>query len=209
MKILILSGGMHPFHQTTPILIHSLIEHGFEVNLTEDPNYLLTYDMTKYDALIFNTRRVEELTLSNEQQKALTNYVANGKGFVAIHVGAGLPESWPEYHDLTGGGWVYGGTSAAHPPSKHTVTIADNSHPCAKGLKDFEIDDEIYMKVGWRPDNDIFLSTNCEGEIHPTAWSRKYKKGKVVTTNLGHYGPAFKSTEFQKMIINSIYWVTS
>ena len=165
--------------------------------------------MTKYDALIFNTRRVEELTLSNEQQKALTNYVANGKGFVAIHVGAGLPESWPEYHDLTGGGWVYGGTSAAHPPSKHTVTIADNSHPCAKGLKDFEIDDEIYMKVGWRPDNDIFLTTNCEGEIHPTAWSRKYKKGKVVTTNLGHYGPAFKSTEFQKMIINSIYWVTS
>ena len=144
MKILILSGGMHPFHQTTPILIHFLIEHGFEVNLTEDPNYLLTYDMTKYNALIFNTRRVEELTLSNEQQKALTNYVANGKGFVAIHVGAGLPESWPEYHDLTGGGWVYGGTSAAHPPSKHTVTIADNSHPCAKGLKDFEIDDEIY-----------------------------------------------------------------
>ena len=38
---------------------------------------------------------------------------------------------------------------------------------------------------------------------------RIYKKGKVVTTNLGHYGPAFKSTEFQKMIINSLYWVTS
>ena len=147
MKILVLSGGMHPFHQSTPILIHFLIEHGFEVNLTEDPNYLLTYDMTKYDALIFNTRRVEELTLSNEQQKGLTNYVANGKGFVAIHVGAGLPESWPEYHDLTGGGWVYGGTSAAHPPSKHTVTISDKSHPCAKGLKDFEGVERRFTKL--------------------------------------------------------------
>ena len=62
MKILILSGGMHPFHQTTPILIHFLIEHGFEVNLTEDPNYLLTYDMTKYETRKNEKRKNEKRT---------------------------------------------------------------------------------------------------------------------------------------------------
>ena len=208
MKLLVMSGGNHPYHQTTPILIHFLISGGHQVELSEDPNYLMSYNMTGYDALVYNTRRIEDLTLTHEQRGALTRYVGEGKGFISIHCAGGLPESWPEYHGLTGGGWLYG-SSTAHPPLPYTVNVADAEHPCAEGIEDFTTHDEVYMKIGWRPGNDVFLTTVCEGETHPMAWSRRYDKGKVISTTLGHYGPAFQTPEFQRLILNAVTWVTS
>ena len=58
MKLLALSDGRHPYHESTPILGGFLSKAGHEVTTTEDASVLAhTADMSRYDALVFNTRR--------------------------------------------------------------------------------------------------------------------------------------------------------
>ena len=75
MNLLVMSGGKHPYHQSTPILTDFLSEAGHEVDVTEDADALVSDSMPEYDALVYNTRRVEEMTLNDAQRKALTQYV--------------------------------------------------------------------------------------------------------------------------------------
>ena len=41
------------------------------------------------------------------------------------------------------------------------------------------------------------------------AWTRKYGKGRVFKTTLGHDGLAFRTPEFQRLILNGVDWVTA
>lgn len=207
MKLLVMTGGKHPYHQSTPILTDFLREAGHEVDVTEDADALVSDSMREYDALVYNTRRVEEMTLDDVQRKALTQYVGSGKGFVVIHCAAGLPETWPEFHDITGGGWVYGGVSTTPGYGQYEVTVKNGGHPCAAGVStSFITNDELYMNLGWRPGNDVFLTCEYDGISQPAAWTRRYGNGRVFKITLGHDGLAFRTPEFQRLIINGAEW---
>lgn len=208
MDLLVISGGKHPYHQSTPILMDFLKDAGHAVEMTEDPDVLVSDSMRGYDAIVYNTRRVEELTLDYDQRTALTQYIGGGHGFVVIHCAAGLPEAWPEYHDVTGGGWVYAGVSTTPGYGQFEMTVKDGEHPCASGISDFITNDELYMDLGWRPGNDVFLTCEYEGVSQAVAWTRKYGNGRVFKTSLGHDGLAFRTPEFQHLILNGVDWVT-
>ena len=115
MNLLVLSGGNHPYHESTPVLLDFLRQDGHEIQVTEDSNILATEAMEDFDALVFNTRRELELTLTREEQMALTQYIGSGGGFVCIHISGCRPANWAEYHDVTGGGWMTG--ESYHPPT--------------------------------------------------------------------------------------------
>ena len=209
MDLLVISGGKHPYHQSTPILLDFLRNAGHSVEMTEDAGVLVSDSMAGYDALVYNTRRVEELTPDYGQRTALTQYIGGGKGFVCIHCAAGLPKTWPEYHDVTGGGWVYEGVSTTPGYGQFEMTVKDTEHPCAVGISDFITNDELYMNLGWRPDNDVFLTCEYEAISQPAAWTRNYGSGRVFKTTLGHDGLAFRTPEFQQLILNGVDWVTA
>jgi hypothetical protein len=58
VKLLFLSGGRHPYRESTPILGDSRSKAGHEMTTTEDASVLAhTADLGRYDALVFNTRR--------------------------------------------------------------------------------------------------------------------------------------------------------
>ncbi len=208
MNLLVISGGEHPYHESTPALADFLRGDGHEVMATEDASVLASDGMGAYDVLIFNTRRSGDLTLAEDEQAALTRSVGDGKGFVAIHCGASRPETWHEFHDVTGGGWI-GGVSSHPPYGKFTVNVKDAGHPCAREIADFVTDDELYTNLGWKPGNEVFLSAELDGVEHPMAWTRRFGKGKVFTTMLGHDGLSFQTPEFQRLILNAVGWVSS
>ena len=56
MKLLVLSGGRHPYEESTPVLEGFLKSAGHDVTVTEDAS-VLAGDLSGYDALVFNTRR--------------------------------------------------------------------------------------------------------------------------------------------------------
>ena len=58
MKLLVLSGGRHPYEESTPVLNDFLKAAGHDVTVTEDASVLADAgQMGGYDALVFNTRR--------------------------------------------------------------------------------------------------------------------------------------------------------
>ena len=208
MKLLVISGGSrHPYEESTPVLESFLTAAGHQVTVTEDTATLAAPDMGENDGLVFNTRREGELTLKPEEQVGLTRFVGSGKGFVCIHISGCRPECWPEYHDVTGGGWITG-SSTDRPYGEFQVNVSKVDHPCADGLSGFATHDELYMKLGWKPGNEVFLTAELDGEVHPLAWTRSYGNGRVFNTTLGHDGLSFQTPEFQRLVLNGVAWAT-
>ena len=208
MKLIVVTGGSHPYEESTPVLEKFLGEGGHEVDVVNETGVLATNSLPDYDVLVFNTMRREDTTLTRDEQVGMTRYIGSGKGFVCIHIAGVLPDGWPEYHDVTGGGWVIG--QSTHPPyGQFGVDVSDSSHPCAAGIEDFVTNDELYSKLGWRDGNHVFLTADLDGQAQPMAWTRDYGNGRVFTTVLGHDGLSFETPQFQRLVLNGVGWVTS
>ena len=64
MNLLVLSGGLHPYEESTPVLTKFLEDNGHDVTVTDNPEVLSDETrMGTHDALVFNTRREGDLAL--------------------------------------------------------------------------------------------------------------------------------------------------
>jgi len=230
MNLLVISGGRHPYEESTPVLERFLLAAGHQVTVTEDASVLSdSQAMGRYDALVFNTRRENipdygDSTLSKDQQNGLKEYVSSGKGFVCLHISGVAPDTWPEYHDITGGGWISG--TSYHPPySQMNVVVSYSGHSGVSGVSGFSTEDELYMGLRVIEGNDVFITAKAEagtcpwgpdrkpthmpGGTFPLGWTRTYGDGKVFVLLLGHDGRSFETPEFQKMVLNGVEWATA
>jgi hypothetical protein len=230
MKLLVISGGRHPYEESTPILRDFLNAVGHHVTVSEDASVLANAaGMDEYDALVFNTRReklpdFDDLTLTEAEQDGMKVFIHSGKGFICLHIATCVPAAWPEYHEITGGGWITG--KSFHPPyGEFTVNISAPAHPAVRNLSNFKIHDELYMGLAFRDDNDVFITadaaggtypwgpqrqpTHMPGGTFPLGWTRQYGTGKVFVLLLGHNGKSFESPEFQQIVLNGINWATA
>lgn len=230
MKVLVISGGRHPYEESTPILESFLKGAGHDVTVTEDASPLADRSaMSGYDALVFNTRRENvpdfgDWTLSESQMRGLKDYVSNGGGFVCIHIATCVAAAWPEYHDITGGGWISG--TSYHPPyGEFTVNVSQAGHPGVSGIGDFSTNDELYMNLAIKDGNNVFITgaaeggtwpwgpdrnpTHMPGGTYPLGWTRKYGDGNVYVLLLGHDGRSFETPEFQKLVLNGVDWAAA
>ena len=230
MKLLVITGGRHPYEESTPVLESFLKAAGHDVTVTEDASVLADEaGMSAYDALVFNTRRENaadfaEMKLPVAAQNGIINYVKSGKGFVCLHISGCGADYWSEFAEITGGGWVTG--TSYHPPyANFAVKVSNSGHAGAAGVSDFNTDDELYMGIEYKDGIDIFLTgtseegtwpwgpdrtpTHMPAGTFPLGWTRTYGQGKVFTLLLGHDGKSFQSPEFQKMVLNGVAWAAA
>ncbi len=110
---------------------------------------------------------------------------------------------------MVGGQWV------AHPGGKikYTVNINNSSDPITKGLTDFVMDSEQYfMHVD--PSNEVLATTIFSGEhaswiegtVMPVVWKKKYGKGNVFYSSLGHGVSDFNVPEALTIMKHGILW---
>jgi type 1 glutamine amidotransferase len=230
MKLLVLSGGRHPYQESTPILEAFLSTAGHQVTTTEEASVLArAADLNGYDALVFNTRReslpdVGDMTLSPAEQDGLKAFIHGGKAFICLHISTCLPKTWSAYHDITGGGWITG--SSFHPPyGEFAVHVSAPEHPAVQGVADFKTHDELYMGLALAAGNNVFLTADAAEGTHPwgperrpkhmpggtfpLGWTRQYGKGNVFVLLLGHDGRSFQTPEFQQLVLNGVDWATA
>jgi type 1 glutamine amidotransferase len=230
VKLLVISGGRHPYNESTPVLEGFLRAAGHDATITEDASILgRVSDMSAFDALVFNTRREDvpdfgNSTLTAEEQNGMKQFISSGKGFVCIHIATCVPQGWEEYLDITGGGWVSG--ASFHPPyGQFEVNVTNAGHPGVSGVADFSTNDELYMGLTMRDGNDVFITgTSVEGTwpwgpdrapkhmasgTFPLGWTRHYGDGRVYVLLLGHDGQSFETPGFQKLVLNGVDWVTA
>lgn len=230
MKLLVMTGGRHPYEETTPILGDFLNAAGHEITITDDASILANADdMSDYDALVFNTRRESlpdfgDSTLSQAEQEGMKQFIRSGKAFICLHISTCVPTTWSEFHEITGGGWITG--SSFHPPyGEFNVTITAPDHPGAKGVSNFNTHDELYMGLALKDGNEVFLTAEAPEGTHPwgpernpthmpagtfpLGWTRQYGDGKVFVLLLGHDGQSFNTPGFQQLVLNGVDWATA
>lgn len=171
MKLLVVSGGRHPYEESTPILEAFLKGAGHDVTVTDDPSVLADSGaMGGYDALVFNTLRAGDTTLTESEQNGMKDFISGGKGFVCVHISGVVPETWQGYLEITGGGWVMG-TSYLPPYGSVAVTVTQPGHPGVAGVSDFDTSDELYMGIDYQDGNDVYMTGKSEDGTWP--WGGK------------------------------------
>ena len=206
-KLLLITGGNHPYEETTPVMNEFLAAAGHDVDVSESASEL-EGDLSGYDAIVLNTLRqaATENDLNEMQRSGFKNYVADGGGLVAVHISAASTPDWPEMKKITGGGWVLG--ESWHPPfGWFPVYLSNSDHPLARGVEPFWTYDECYCGLDIQPGIDVFMYGIVEDEEKPLGWSFNYGEGKVANIALGHAGSSQLHPQFQQLIRNSVDYV--
>ena len=102
---------------------------------------------------------------------------------------------------------LIGGHANWHPPGlSFQVRIDDPDHEIMGGVRDFEVEDEIYMSA-WDPSIHVLASAEWQDKRHPLAWTHQYGEGRVFYTALGHGPNTFEVEAVQRMVSQGVKWV--
>ena len=199
LKLLFLgdSGHHQPparFKQLQPVLK----ERGIELTYTDKMTDLNAETLGKYAGLVIyaNTTKIEP-----EQEKALLDYVASGKGLIPLHCASYCFLNSPKYIELVGAQFQRHGTGTFR------TILAEGEHPITRGFGGFESWDETYVHTRHNEKDRTVLEWRQEGERRePWTWVRTQGKGRVFYTAWGHDQRTWGNPGFQNLVERGIRW---
>jgi type 1 glutamine amidotransferase len=156
--------------------------------------------------------------ITPEQQKNFVALLQTGIGLVAWHHNMAAHDAWPEYHKIIGGRFFLKPTEMDGQKHEQSgwdhdqdipVAIADKQHPITKGLKDFQIHDEVYNKYWTDPKVKVLLTTNHPKNDPELAWVHQYGKARVFYLMLGHDSKAWQNPSFHEIFVRGIRWAAA
>ncbi len=219
---LLLTGGQREHHgyREQALYLAGLLEDTgrYRVTVCEDAAILETPALKKYAILIVNAdRRDPEFRFTESQQNALLNAVRGGLGYVSIHGADNAAPDWvPDFADMLGGVFSHKGL----PDGKvrkglYRIRIGESASSITEGLKDFDLNDELYYHMQMKPGVVPLATTRFEGQDWPVAWTRQFDKGRVFHTPLGHrdFGPEkadpLRDPNLSKLVLQGVDWVAT
>jgi len=141
-------GWYHDSDRFAPMLKAALAPYGFNFSYTTDAADLNATNLAKYDALlIYSNHRA----IAAPQEKALLDFVAGGKGLLALHSSSFCFQNSPAYIALLGAQFERHGTG------EFTVALVNPSHPVLAGLQPFQVWDETYVHTKLSPDRTVLM----------------------------------------------------
>ncbi len=189
-------------------------EHGFAVDVSEDPAVFTESNLKKYNALVFsNTNNVVFDT--DAQRVALMRYTQAGGGFVGIHSASGTEREWKWFRQLLGGTFLW------HEPfQKFGVVILDRTHPSLAHLPArWEREDECYYLKGMNVNMKVLAVNdmskievhknrpNTFGDVFPSVWTQEFDGGRQWYTSLGHKKEDYQNPDYRRHVLGGIEWV--
>jgi type 1 glutamine amidotransferase len=215
IKALIITGddvGVHPWREIAAATREVLESTGkFEVRACEDTGILESATALKaYDVIVFLIYTRSNPEISDVAKENLVNYVKSGKGFYSQHLASASFAKWEEFGKLCGRYWVMR-TSGHGPRSVFRVDIADDKHPITKGLKAFDVDDELYAKLQGDGPINVVASADSDwsNRTEPIVLTSDYGKGRSVHNALGHDRTSIMTPSVQKLIARSVEWAAT
>jgi type 1 glutamine amidotransferase len=210
-EALIVWGGWsgHEPEKGAHIVSAMLEEEGFKVTLENTTEAFADPAIADMSLIvpIYTMSKIEKEELAN-----LTRAVHNGVGLGGYH--GGMCDAFREatdYQFMSGGQWV------AHPGNiiDYTVTIAKPEDPIVAGVGDFPYHSEqYYMHVD--PSNEVLATTTFSGEhldfidgvVMPVVWKRRYGKGRVFFSALGHTADEFSVPQMRTIFERGALWAS-
>jgi type 1 glutamine amidotransferase len=183
-----------------PILRDALAPDGIDIAYTADPNDLNAATLAKYDALLIYANHT---SITPDQEKALLDFVAGGKGFLPIHSASFCFQNSPAYIALVGAQFLKHGTG------EFTAEIVKPDHPVMAGITPFQAWDETYVHTKHNPDRTVLMERVDAAGREPWTWVRTHGKGRVFYTASGHDERVWGNPMFQRLIRNAVIWTAN
>jgi putative membrane-bound dehydrogenase-like protein len=190
-------GWYHDSDRFAPMLKAALASHGFNFSYTTDTAALNAANLAKYDALLIysNHRAIDPV-----QEKALLDFVAGGKGLLALHSASFCFQNSTAYVGLLGAQF------ARHGTGEFTATLVNPSHPVLAGVQPFQVFDETYVHTKLSADRAVLMERAEGTGREPWTWVRTQGKGRVFYTAYGHDERVWGHPGFHTLIRNAITW---
>jgi uncharacterized protein len=203
-KISVLFLGHNSTHHDSarfaPMLRAALKPDNIDIVYTEDTTALNPATLAKYDALMIYANHT---TITPDQEKALLDYVAGGKGFLPIHSASFCFQNSPAYIELVGAQFQKHGTG------EFTAEIVKADHPVMKDVTPFNAWDETYVHTKHNPDRTVLMERVDATGREPWTWVRTHGKGRVFYTASGHDERVWGNPMFQRLIRNAVIWTAN
>ena len=212
----------------------------FETVVTTDIEMLSPDKLAAYDVLVLNNNcsvsprrnlfldeletnpKYKEMTAEERQarsaalEESLLDFVARGKGLVAIHGAPTMLNNSARFTEMIGAAFDY------HPANQEvTVRVVDEEHPLVaafRGKGPFIHRDEPYCfsgpydKLDFRP----LLSMDVDGLQDPAgraakivryvAWIKPYGKGRVFYCSPSHFPESYQSATLLKFLLDGVQY---
>ncbi len=220
INVLIITGeNNHKWKETTAALEKIYTDSGmFTVDVTTKPSSLDAPTLAKYEVLVNNWTSVGKTghLWGEDTEKAIEEFVAEGKGFVAFHAGSSCFFDWIGFHKIVGGTWGKGtGHGKMH---KFNVSMTDQGHPITQGLGDFETTDELWHKIAVLHPVDSrkvlcralsSKESGGSGQMEDVAVCTQFGNGRGFYTTLGHDVNALTNPGASMLIIRATQWAAT
>ncbi len=202
-------NGHHRPIERVPSLMAALGPKGINITYTDELADLNPTTLNKYDALLLYANWD---VISPEQEKALLDYVASGKGFLPIHSASYCFRNSPEFIKLVGGQFW------RHTMDSISAQNVKPMHPIMKELMSFKVYDETYLHTKLEADNFVLQEREIKADqfkdkpdtkTEPYTWTRTHGKGKVFYTAFGHDERTWLNEGFQDLMYRAIVWAVN
>ncbi|MBD3675066.1 MAG: ThuA domain-containing protein [Planctomycetaceae bacterium] len=182
------------FEQLSPVMR----TRGIDLTYTDDMREINEESLSNYDGLVIYANTTE---ISPEQEAALLDFVASGKGFIPLHCASYCFLNSEKYIALVGAQFL------KHETGIFRTNIVSPDHPVMKGYHGFRSWDETYVHHKHNSKNRTVLETRTQGESEePWTWVRTHGKGRVFYTAWGHDDRTWSHPGFQNLIERGIRW---
>ncbi|MDD4267648.1 MAG: hypothetical protein GXY25_15880 [Pirellulaceae bacterium] len=221
-KLLILDRANGFYHPTIPLANRAIQRMGertaaYQTTLDHGLGMLTPKRLAEFDAIVLNN--TSNWTITDDQKKALLDFVRGGGGLMAIHGATWNFADWPE------GQAMIGGRLAGHPwhdAGTWAVKIDEPDHPLCRsfGGEGFWIHDEIYKftELCSRQRLRVLVSLDMTKEVnqvkggredndHAISWIHEVGKGRVFHCSLGNNVAVFHDPRILRHHLDGIQWV--
>jgi type 1 glutamine amidotransferase len=214
IKVLIFSGSNnHEWKKTTPLLNRIFDESGLFVTWVCDKPDTLNYETFKnFDLVVSNANTWPDniLRLSSRWEADFSRYINEGGGALFFHAGASSFYGWDTYKRIGIGRW--GKATFHNAPVVAKLYHLDQHHPITKGLKGFQIMDEIWEKTelsnAARSIGSLTATNAKDGHSidEPAIFVNQTGKGKSFFTILGHDERALLNSGLRTLLVRAAEW---
>jgi len=204
------------------VLIEMGHRAGFDVDCTKDGG-IFDGGLKGYDAVAFFTSG--DLTQTTEGnphpisptgKRKLLDAIAEGTGFVGFHSATDTFHSKREIDPYIA---MIGGEFLAHGDQQEASLALASKFPSAANLglgESLSFYDEWYAMRNFATDLHVVLVQETrmmkgaayQRPDYPATWARRYGKGRVFYTSLGHREDVWTSPFFQAIALGGIDWAT-
>lgn len=208
-SVLIVWGGpeWHTPQRSAHVVGELLEERGFDVVVEAGTSALGDADLSRRDLIV---PVISEGSIEAQHLKNLLGAIRRGTGIAGFH---GLMcdtfRAETLYQFMTGGQFV------VHPGGvvDYTVEVTKPDDPVMAGIKDFRYrSEQYYMHID--PGLDVLAVTRFNGSVYseidgvvmPVVWKRRFGRGHVFYSSLGHNAEEFDVLEMRTIFERGALW---